>query len=583
MLYNKDMVLDLSLLARTTIRNFGFAVALFIASGTTVFAVADLSLSPASGTFEAGQTFTVSVNVVNNNQAINAISGALTFPTNLLSVKSVSKDGSIIKLWAEEPSFSNTNGTIKFEGVVLNPGFFQSKGKVLTIVFTAKASGDASVIFSSGSVLANDGEATNVLQNMGNGLYSISFSENVIVEPEPVVVSRGSASAPEVTSSSYPDSNAWYSTKDASFSWKLSKEVLAVRTLYGVREDSIPTKVYDPPIDNRSFKVDGDGIQYMHVQFKDANGWGKITSYKFQIDSKAPEVLRVTFPDGPITVNPKPSVSVEASDALSGVSSILVVVDSQATSTYEIASNNLYQLPEVGPGKHTVIVYASDRAGNLSKVSLDYTIVEITPPTITEYTKNAEIGDVLKVVGTTFPSSVVEVAYVNQDGVVRTETTTSNAEGAFTALWSKRLGADVYELKARVIDSRGATSAYSQPKVVIIKHQSYIEIGMFIVNWLSLVLIVIVAVTCVVATLWYSFVQFNRFRRKVRRTLAEAENTLKTNVAALRRDVEEFHSVLVKAEKKRPLTKEEQSILKKFKKRLEITEQEIEKKLEQIG
>jgi hypothetical protein len=39
--------------------------------------------------------------------------------------------------------------------------------------------------------------------------------------------------------------------------------------------------------------------------------------------------------------------------------------------------------------------------------------------------------------------------------------------------------------------------------------------------------------------------------------------------------------VLVKAERKRELTKEEQAILKKFKKRLEITEKEIEKKLEQ--
>lgn len=582
MLYKKDMSLDLSSIVRTTIRNIGIVVGMFLSSSSFVFAVADLSLLPASGTFEAGQTFTISVNVVNNNQAINAISGALTFPTNLLSVKSLSKDGSIIKLWAEEPAFSNTNGTIKFEGVVLNPGYSQSKGKVLTIVFTAKASGDASVIFSSGSVLANDGEATNVLQNMGNGLYTVSFSETTTVTSEPVV-SKGSASAPVVTSTSYPDSNAWYSTKDASFAWKLSKEVLAVRTLYGLREDSIPTKVYDPPIDNRSFKVDGDGIQYMHVQFKDDNGWGKITSYKFQVDGKAPEVLRVTFPDGPITVNPKPSISVEASDMLSGIGSILAVVDSLATTTYEVASNNLYQLPESGPGKHTVAVYASDRAGNLSKVSLDYTVVEITPPTITEYTKSAEIGDVLKVVGTTYPTSVVEVAYVNQDGTVRTETTTSGVDGSFTALWSKRLGADVYELKARVIDSRGATSAYSQPKIVVVKRQSYMEIGIFVVNWLSLVLIVIVAVTCVLATLWYSFVQFNRFRRKVKRTLAETENTLRTNVAALRRDVEEFHTILVKAEKKRPLTKEEQSILKKFKKRLEITEQEIEKKLEQIG
>jgi hypothetical protein len=542
---------------------------------------ADLALTPASGSFEKGTTFTVTINVTNNKQAINAISGALTFPTNLVQVKSISKDGSIIKLWAEEPSFSNTNGTIKFEGVVLNPGFSGAKGKVLTIVFSAKATGDASVLFSTGSVLANDGEATNVIQNMGNGAYTVTAGDTSVVDtPAPVL---SVTQTPEILSPSYPDSNAWYQTKDATFTWNVPKSVTAVRTLYGVKEDSLPTKVYDPPINNRSFKVDGDGVQYMHVQFKGANGWGRVATYKFQIDTKAPESLHVTFPDGPITVNPKPSITVEATDDLSGMGQILVVIDSQATTTLPLSPNNIYQLPEEMPGKHVATVYAVDKAGNMTSVSLNYTVVEISAPTITDYSKKAELGDVLKVVGTTYPSSLVEVVYTNQEGTSFTETTTSTTDGIFTVLFSKKLDADVYEMKARVTDSRGATSVYSQPKIVVIKRQSYIEVGMFIINWLSLILVLIIAITCIVATLWYSFIQFNRFRRRVKRTIFEVENTLRTNVQALRRDTEEFHTLLLKAEKKRPLTKEETMILKKFKKRLEITEQEIEKKLEQIG
>lgn len=557
-------------------RNISAIAALAYFSLSLAYA-SDLALSPASGTFEAGDTFTVSISVTNNSQPINAISGALTFPTNLLSVESLSKDESIIKLWAEEPSFSNTNGAIKFEGVVLNPGFSGSKGKVLTIVFKAKASGDASVLFSTGSILANDGEATNVIQNMGNGSYTVvknSASPSSQAQITPI---------PEIFSPSYPDSNAWYSTKDAVFTWNLPKGVVSVRTLYGVKEDAVPTKMYDPPVSGRSFKVDGDGVQYMTVQFKDDNGWGKIAHYRFQIDDKAPEALRVIFPDGPISVNPKPTVSIEATDELSGISSILAVVDSQGTTTFQIAGNNLYQLPENTPGKHVLSVYALDKAGNVSSVSLNYTIVEIAPPTITEYTKKAEVGDQLSVSGTTYPLSRVEIVYTNQNGVSFTGSGTSTSDGVFNVLFDKKISADAYELKARVTDSRGAISAYSQPKVVVIKRQNYMEIGVFIINWLSLVLVAIIAFACVLGALWYSFVQFNRFRRKVKRTMAEVENTLRANVAALRRDTEEFHGVLVKAEKKRPLTKEEQAILKKFKKRLETTEQEIEKKLEQIG
>jgi Sec-independent protein translocase protein TatA len=95
------------------------------------------------------------------------------------------------------------------------------------------------------------------------------------------------------------------------------------------------------------------------------------------------------------------------------------------------------------------------------------------------------------------------------------------------------------------------------------------------------ILIIIIAVLMVCGTLWYALVQFARFRRQVRRNLSEVENTLHVNVKALRADTEQFHDVLVKAERKRELTKEETTILKKFKKRLEITEKEIEKKLEE--
>jgi predicted nucleic acid-binding protein len=99
-------------------------------------------------------------------------------------------------------------------------------------------------------------------------------------------------------------------------------------------------------------------------------------------------------------------------------------------------------------------------------------------------------------------------------------------------------------------------------------------------NWLSVILIIIIATLMVCGTLWYALVQFARFRRRVRRNLAEVENTLHVNVKALRSDTEEFHDVLVKAERKRELTREETAILKKFKKRLQITEKEIEQKLE---
>lgn len=135
---------------------------LFIISPITIYA-GDILLSPASGSYTAGKIFTAAVNVKSLDKSINAASGIILFPADKLEVVSISKTGSIINFWAEEPVFSNTSGTISFEGVVLNPGFVGASGKILNINFKAKKPGVAAVIFSSGSLLANDGLGSNVL------------------------------------------------------------------------------------------------------------------------------------------------------------------------------------------------------------------------------------------------------------------------------------------------------------------------------------------------------------------------------------------------------------------------------------
>ena len=66
---------------------------------------------------------------------MNAASGVISFPADKLEVVSLSKTGSVFTLWVQEPSFSNSAGTINFEGIVLNPGFIGAAGKTPTIKF----------------------------------------------------------------------------------------------------------------------------------------------------------------------------------------------------------------------------------------------------------------------------------------------------------------------------------------------------------------------------------------------------------------------------------------------------------------
>ena len=82
---------------------------------------ATLSFSPTAESYAVGSTFSVGVSVGSVDQAINAVSGVISFPWDKLEMVSLSKTGSIFSLWVQEPSFSNSVGTVSFEGIVLNP------------------------------------------------------------------------------------------------------------------------------------------------------------------------------------------------------------------------------------------------------------------------------------------------------------------------------------------------------------------------------------------------------------------------------------------------------------------------------
>jgi hypothetical protein len=558
-----------------------FSLTFFVAP-TALFA-ANITITPSSVTTKVGKTFTVDILVSNNTDNINAVSAALSFPSDVLSVTALSKAGSFINLWAEEPSYSNANGTVSLEGVALNPGFSGASGKVISVTFKAKQAGNINVSIKSGSVLANDGNATNVTGTLGSLFVIVNeATDTADTKPEEVKPTNDTL-IPAVTSPTHTNSDTWYKSREATFEWIVPPQVTAVRTLYNEKESTTPNKVYDPPVPNRSFTTDGDGVMYMHVQFKNGSTWGPVAHFKFQIDTQAPETLSASFPDGAVTTNTTPAIQVLTEDSLSGVDFITMSIDQGEAIKFPVDATHLYRLPRQISGKHTVVISSVDKAGNVSTVSLDFTIQALTVPTITEYTKKVTFENPLKVAGATYPSSTVEVALLDSDGNIETETTTSDETGAFRLSWSKNLSRGVYEMKARVIDSKGSASDYTNNKAIIVDYIPLVKLGIFVMNWLSVILILVIASFCIVGTFWYSLVQFQRFRRKVRRTISEVENTLRTNVVALRRDTEEFHTILVKAEKKRELTKEEQAILKKFKKRLEITEKEIDKKLEQIG
>lgn len=136
---------------------------------------ASLSISPQTGVYSVGSTFSARILVNTSGGSVNAAEGTLSFNPKELSVVSIGKGSSIFNLWTIEPSFSNTKGTVTFGGGSPS-GYTGSSGVILSVTFKVLAQGTPKVSFSQGSVLAADGRGTNVLSNMQGGTYTTSAS-----------------------------------------------------------------------------------------------------------------------------------------------------------------------------------------------------------------------------------------------------------------------------------------------------------------------------------------------------------------------------------------------------------------------
>ena len=542
---------------------------------------ANLSILPATGLYTVGQNIAVTMYVTGNKEAINAISAQLSFTKDILQISSIVKDGTIIKLWAEEPTFSNKLGTINMEGVVLN-GFSDPKGKIVTINFTAKRTGQASALFTSGSVLANDGEATNVLEDLNGGAFTIGEGDK---NPKPSTSPSPTAltpNAPIITSNTHPNTDTWYTNIVASFAWTPPSDVVDVRGGLDALPNSVPTDSYGIDVKTKSFNIPTDGIYYFHLQYKNNLGWGAITHYPVKVDTTRPEVLSIKLVGDKEKLRALPSFTINAKDKTSGIASFGMKLDYEDVVVIAPqGEDTIYTISGIVPGKHTLIVRALDKAGNATTDSIDFDIKPLDKPVITSYKDTLNQGDKIELVGKTkYSSSTVEIVYTDDNNNEYKDSTPTNFNGDFTMTFLPHLKAGSYQLRARVIDNTdGAQSYFTDPKRVTIKSIEPFSLGTFIMNWLSLILIAIVATFLILLVLWYCYRKFKEIRNRIIRSGNRAEALLPADIEALTRNLVDNHDMLMAVAENRDLTKEEDAMLENLKRQLETTDKDLIEKV----
>ena len=332
-----------------------FSALLLVIFPAGVFA-AGLSFSPWTLSLQEGDTVSVALSV-NANTAMNAVSGTVAFPSELLEVISLSNIASIVRFWVEGPAFSNTRGEVLFAGVVPNPGFSGDGGNILSVLFRAKKRGSGTLSYSAASVLANDGKATELLSQNQKGVAQ-------------VVVEAG-VPALAITSPTHPDTARWYADTTATFAWTLPLEAVEVRTIISENPAAEPTVPYLPPIATKTVAGLSDGTQYFGLMLRDSRGWSDPIRFRVNVDTTPPKLLS---PSVVLDKSRRTAIaSFIASDMASGVSRYDMFVNGLLVKTFQPSEPTTgIELPRTHDGSATLTVIAYDSVGNSTTASATY-------------------------------------------------------------------------------------------------------------------------------------------------------------------------------------------------------------------
>lgn len=470
---------------------------------------ASLYLTSDDSTLGVGQEFEVLMGINSKDSFINAAQATITFPVQVLEVVSVDRTGSVFNFWVEEPTFSNEEGIITLIGGTAK-GVSGESLEVLSVRFKAKGSGVAEIIPSDVIVTASDGKGTNVLSSIE--AVSVAVGVNVIVpEIEPIptaqretpssVVLSDKPQAPELDISLYPDQGKWYSrTGDVVVSWNLPSDVTNIAISLDDEPYTSPPASEGGLLSGKTFEGVGEGVWYVHVQFKNSKGWGEETHYKIAIDATSPipfEIIGVRFSDSPTA-----EINFETEDELSGVSNSLVFVD--GVKVLETTEKKA-KLPAQAPGIHNVIVRVFDNAGNSIEDDYEFEILPIESPVIDFISSSVSQGDLIFVSGKSIPSTFIEVYLADDDGSeVFTSFVSSEPSGNWEMVIKEHLPLGNYTLKAIARDDRGAQSYPSEAEYLRVKAKTILSIGPIDIGWFEILSFIILIITSMIGLFsWY--------------------------------------------------------------------------------
>ena len=179
---------------------------------------ATLFFSPGTATLVQGEIISVDVMVNTAGEAANAIGAYFTYPLDKLQFLEVQTAGSVMTLFAEQ---TGASGLVQISGGKPTPGF-SGVHKVASVRFLAKASGEATLTFTSDAVVLRNSDNQDILNHFSLrqavitivSQGSVPLAPPTIPDPTPTVPSASEqVFVGEVTVSDVTENSAVVSWK----------------------------------------------------------------------------------------------------------------------------------------------------------------------------------------------------------------------------------------------------------------------------------------------------------------------------------------------------------------------------------
>lgn len=559
---------------------------IFSLTSASFLSAASLSIISDKSIVNLNDVFVTTVYVNSQGVAINNAEGDLTFPADLLQVQSISTADSVFTIWVEQPSFSNTAGTVSFNGGVPNPGFNGTTGKLFRVIFKAIKAGTVPISFTSANILANDGSGTDVTSKLNNTVVTVKSS---VVEENPKPVQTSIAdnvgdipTTPIITSREIPSETEWYKIDTAVFKWNLPSDIISVQTSIDGNPDGIPTKTFTPAIASRTAILLDDGSNYFHVRFKNAAGWSKVASYKINIDNLPPRDFQAT---SELTNEGLTRLTLKATDLTSGMSQYVIYIDGTETATIE-AENDVIKtkvLPVLPAGKHIASIRAYDKAKNFVEKTINFTAPELKKPILISYPSEVSTGERISIVGKAYyPNTDVKIYLTEDDLELAVYDVKTDTDGLFK-FESRAVTANKFISIYAETNLSDKETKLSSDKVFVKMSKSIISIWAAKLVDITSAIVPLIGLLLLLAFFFYIFyMRFKIKQAKLRSDLHDAEMELHTEFTAIQANIDTYVKTLKKTGTKRDLTKEETKMLKEFSKVLTRIEKVVQLKIKNI-